>query len=174
MAQTKNYGMAGIGRQVQLGKQGPHISTDETRSKVVLTKEDGTTLASVSGANAISSSDFVTKAQLDNVQTSEATLTATLSAIDSAKNIGTVPAGTKTVITTITVSTAFAGDRTDISVGIDSDHNLLAGTQHNDPQLAESFQSVTTFTFPTDTVIKVFPTFSNVTQGNATIVVSYY
>jgi hypothetical protein len=64
VAQHKDYGLVGVGNDVQLGKQGPILKNngDGTLSVTDLSGVNGTQL---SGANAINAADFVTKAQLD-------------------------------------------------------------------------------------------------------------
>ena len=64
MAQVKNYGLIGVGTEVQLGKQGPKVKGDSDTDVVSVTTE-GDVLTVIRAANAVSSSDLVTKAQLD-------------------------------------------------------------------------------------------------------------
>ncbi len=64
MAQVKNYGLIGVGTEVQLGKQGPKIKGDADTDVLSVTTE-GDALTTIRAANAVSSSDLVTKAQLD-------------------------------------------------------------------------------------------------------------
>ena len=64
MAQVKNYGLIGVGTEVQLGKQGPKIKGDADTDVLSVTTE-GDVLTTIRAANAITSSDLVTKAQLD-------------------------------------------------------------------------------------------------------------
>ena len=64
MAQVKNYGLIGVGTEVQLGKQGPKVKGDSDTDVVSVTTE-GDALTVIRAANAVSSSDLVTKAQLD-------------------------------------------------------------------------------------------------------------
>ena len=64
MAQVKNYGLIGVGTEVQLGKQDPKVKGDADTDVVSITTE-GDALTVVRAANAVSSSDLVTKAQLD-------------------------------------------------------------------------------------------------------------
>ena len=65
MAQVKNYGLIGVGASLQLGKQGPKLKGNADAGLVQIVGEDNATLSRLQGANASSSSDFVTKAQLD-------------------------------------------------------------------------------------------------------------
>jgi hypothetical protein len=64
MAQVKNYGLIGVGTEVQLGKQGPKIKGDADTDVLSVTTE-GDALTTIRAANAVTSSDLVTKAQLD-------------------------------------------------------------------------------------------------------------
>ena len=65
MAQVKNYGLIGVGASLQLGKQGPKLKGNADAGLVQIVGEDNATLSRLQGANGSSSSDFVTKAQLD-------------------------------------------------------------------------------------------------------------
>jgi len=67
MAQVKNYGLIGVGTEVQLGKQGPKVKGDADTDVISVTTE-GDVLTVIRAANAVSSSDLVTKAQLDAVE----------------------------------------------------------------------------------------------------------
>ena len=66
MALHKDYGMHGVHSNVQLGKQGPYIKHNGDGT-ISLTGENQSTLTRAQAANAINSSDLVTKAQLDQV-----------------------------------------------------------------------------------------------------------
>lgn len=173
MAQHKNYGIIGVGRELQLGKQGPKLLGNSDTNAFLFTTENGISLARVTGANAVSSSEFVTKAQLDSVQTAEATFTATVSFNSDNTLLGTIPAGTKTVITTLTVSTAFDNDAA-VTVGVDSNTSLLMGSNYNELDVSGSYQTITTHNFAEDTQIKAYIPASTATQGAATLVISYY
>jgi len=62
MADTKNYGIAGVGANIELGKRGNTIESD---SGNVILKTTAGALATIAGANGTATSHFVTKAQLD-------------------------------------------------------------------------------------------------------------
>ncbi len=64
MANVKNYGLIGVGNNVQLGKLGPKLQANSDTGVVSITTEGGA-LTVVRGANATGATDFVTKAQLD-------------------------------------------------------------------------------------------------------------
>ena len=83
MAEIKNYGLIGVGQNVQLGKNGPKLKGNADNSTFEVTQEDGATLARISGANGTSSSDFVTKAQLDASDASTDGFNVTLGDVDA-------------------------------------------------------------------------------------------
>tara|TARA_R110000803_G_scaffold42597_2_gene91239 strand:+ start:38815 stop:42135 length:3321 start_codon:yes stop_codon:yes gene_type:complete len=65
MADVKNYGQSGVGRDLQLGKQGPRVISDEANTQIRFTTVGGSALIAVEGANASTATQLVTKAQLD-------------------------------------------------------------------------------------------------------------
>jgi len=73
VANVKNYGLIGVGNNVQLGKLGPKLQANSDSGVVSVTTEGGSTLTIIRGANAVGSSDLVTKSQLDAVSSSAAT-----------------------------------------------------------------------------------------------------
>jgi len=64
VAQVKNYGLIGVGGNLQLGKNGPKLEGNADSGTFVVTNEGGA-LTTISGANATQSNELVTKAQLD-------------------------------------------------------------------------------------------------------------
>ena len=64
MAQVKNYGLIGVGNNLQLGKNGPKLVGNADTGSFSITNEGGA-LTTIIGANATQSSELVTKAQLD-------------------------------------------------------------------------------------------------------------
>ena len=54
MAQVKNYGLIGVGTEVQLGKQGPKIKGDADTDVLSVTTE-GDALTTIRAANAVTS-----------------------------------------------------------------------------------------------------------------------
>lgn len=62
MADTKNYGLTGVGANIELGKRGNTIESDGGN---VILKTAAGALATIAGANGTAASHFVTKAQFD-------------------------------------------------------------------------------------------------------------
>lgn len=174
MAQHKDYGLIGVGNTLQFGKQGPQVVRDGVSGGLNVTDENGSTPITLGGANATQSNHFVTKAQLDSVQTAEATFSGTVLHNSGDTVLGTIPAGTKTVITTLTVNVAFDDSNATITAGTSSNNSLLMGASYNSPTDTGAYQSINTVTFASDTEISVFVPANNATQGNVAVVISYY
>jgi hypothetical protein len=66
VAEHKDFGLSGVHRNLQLGKQGPQIKNNGDGT-ISATDLGGSALVNILGANAIADSHLVTKAQLDNV-----------------------------------------------------------------------------------------------------------
>jgi hypothetical protein len=79
MAEVKNFGLAGIGADVQYGKGGGHFAWDGTAFNVL--GSDGSTPVTLKGAVGVAEDDFVTVAQLQSaaqgIKVKPAVITAT-------------------------------------------------------------------------------------------------
>ena len=67
MAQVKNYGLIGVGSNVQFGKLGPKLAANAESGTLSVTNEGGAA-TTMSGAEAINANDFITKSQLDALE----------------------------------------------------------------------------------------------------------
>ena len=65
MANEFRYGQKGVSSDLQFGKRGPRLVANLTTNALQVTSSDGSTLNNVRIANAVVSTDAVTKAQLD-------------------------------------------------------------------------------------------------------------
>ena len=65
MANEYNYGQKGVATDLQFGKRGPRLVANLSTNALQVTNADGSTLNNVRIANAVVSTDAVTKAQLD-------------------------------------------------------------------------------------------------------------
>lgn len=72
VAEHKDYGLSGVNRNLQLGKQGPQLKNNGDGTFSV-TDVSGANLTKVEGANATQSNHFVTKAQLDALASGQGT-----------------------------------------------------------------------------------------------------
>lgn len=65
MANVKNFGLNGVAENLQLGKGGQHIGSDN--GKIVATGTDGATLINVQAADPVAAQDLVTKTYADSI-----------------------------------------------------------------------------------------------------------
>ena len=171
MAQVKNYGLSGVHRTLQLGKQGPILVGNADTDSFVVTLQDAETLTTMSGANATNAQNFVTKSQLDVVYT-EAQFLANVNYNDSSPILlGNISAGVKTIITTFEVDTVFDGNTT-VTIGTGDDNSLLMSDSYAEIEVTGSYQTTGLFEFAADTSLNIYVTQWGATQGAGKILVS--
>ena len=68
MANVKNYGLRGVGSDVQMGKAGGRLVYDSGNTLFKFTESDGSTLAKIQVADPTGANDAVSKGYLDGVQ----------------------------------------------------------------------------------------------------------
>lgn len=171
MAEVKNYGLSGVHRTLQLGKQGPVLVGNADTDSFTVTLQDASTLTTMGGANASSPEHFVTKAQLDTVYT-EAQFLANVNYNSSSPiSLGTISSGTKTIITTFEVDTIFNGNAV-VTVGTSGDNSLLMSDNYAEIEVAGSYQTINVLEFPSNTALNIYVTQGGATQGAGNILVS--
>jgi hypothetical protein len=171
VAEVKNYGLSGVHRTLQLGKQGPVLVGNADTDSFTVTLQDAATLTTMGGANASSPEHFITKAQLDVVYT-EAQFLANVNYNDSSPVLlGNISSGTKTIITTFEVDTAFDGNAI-ITVGTSSDNSLLMSDSYAEIEVSGSYQTTGLFEFASDTSLNIYVTQGGATQGSGKVLVS--
>lgn len=171
MAEVKNYGLSGVHRTLQLGKQGPVLVGNADTDSFTVTLQDAATLTTMGGANASSPEHFITKAQLDVVYT-EAQFLANVNYNDSSPILlGNITAGTKTIITTFEVDTAFDGNAI-ITVGTGDDNSLLMSDSYAEIEVTGSYQTTGLFEFASDTSLNIYVTQGGATAGTGKVLVS--
>jgi hypothetical protein len=171
VAQVKNYGLSGVHRTLQLGKQGPVLVGNADTDSFTVTLQDAATLTTMGGANASSPEHFITKAQLDVVYT-EAQFLANVNYNSSSPILlGNISAGTKTIITTFEVDTAFDGNAV-ITVGTGDDNSLLMSDSYAEIEVTGSYQTTGLFEFASDTSLNIYVTQGGATTGTGKIIVS--
>jgi hypothetical protein len=171
VAQVKNYGLSGVHRTLQLGKQGPVLVGNADTDSFTVTLQDAETLTTMSGANATNAQNFVTKAQLDVVYT-EAQFLANVNYNDSSPILlGNISAGVKTIITTFEVDTAFDANAV-VTVGTSDDNSLLMSDNYAEIEVTGSYQTTGLFEFAADTSLNIYVTQGGATQGAGKILVS--
>lgn len=171
MAEVKNYGLSGVHRTLQLGKQGPVLVGDSSTDTVSVTLQDAATLTTMSGANATSGTHFITKSQLDSVYT-EATFLANVNYNDTSPILlGNISSGTKTIITTFEVTTAFDANAV-VTVGDSGNNSLLLSDSYAEVEVTGTYQTINTVEFASNSTLNIYVTQGGATQGAGTILVS--
>lgn len=172
MAEVKNYGLSGVHRTLQLGKQGPKIVGDNSTDSFSITLEDGTTLTTLSGANASTSDHYITKGQLDVVYT-EATFVANVNYNDSSPILlGNITSGTKTIITTLTVNTAFNDANSVVTIGTSGNNSLLMSDTYCEIESTGVYQTINTLNIASNTSLNIYLTPGAASAGAGEVLVS--
>jgi hypothetical protein len=110
MATVKKYNLAGVGANVELGKQGSYISGN---ASAVGFYTSGDALQKIAVANATVSTQAVTKAQLDDAEANLLQhVTVDVDYNSGSANIATIASGSRIVIVTVDIPTAWASGGT--------------------------------------------------------------
>ena len=171
MAEHKDYGLIGVGRNLQLGKQGPVLVGNADTDSFTVTLQDAATLTTLGGANATSGTHFITKSQLDSVYT-EATFLANVNYNDTSPILlGNISSGTKTIITTFDVTTAFNTNAV-VTIGTSANANLLMSDNYAEIEVVGTYQTINTVEFASNSALNIYVTQGGATQGAGTVLVS--
>ena len=171
MAEVKNYGLSGVHRTLQLGKQGPVLVGNADTDSFTVTLQDAATLTTLGGANATSGTHFITKSQLDSVYT-EATFLANVNYNDTSPILlGNISSGTKTIITTFDVTTAFNANAV-VTIGTSANANLLMSDNYAEIEVVGTYQTINTVEFASNSALNIYVTQGGATQGAGTVLVS--
>lgn len=172
MAEVKNYGLSGVHRTLQLGKQGPVLVGNADTDSFTVTLQDGATLTNMGGANATNSAHFITKAQLDVVYT-EAVFKANVNYNDSSPILlGNISSGTKTIITTLTIGTAFDDANAIVTIGTTGNNTLLMSDDYCEIENTGVYQTINTVEIASDTALNIYVTQAGATTGAGNVLVS--
>lgn len=110
MATVKKYNLAGVGANVELGKQGSYISGN---ASAVGFYTSGDALQKIAVANATVSTQAVTKAQLDDAEANLLQhVTVDVDYNSGSANIATIASGSRIVSVTVDIPTAWASGGT--------------------------------------------------------------
>jgi hypothetical protein len=171
VAEVKNYGLSGVHRTLQLGKQGPVLVGNADTDSFTVTLQDGATLTNMGGANATSGTHFITKSQLDSVYT-EAQFLANVNYNDSSPILlGNISSGTKTIITTFTVSTAFDANAV-VTIGDSGNNSLLMSDNYCEIEATGVYQTINTVEFASNTSLNIYVTQGGASAGVGNVLVS--
>jgi len=172
VAEVKNYGLKGVHRTLQLGKQGPVLVGNADTDSFTVTLQDASTLTTMGGANATSGAHFITKSQLDSVYT-EATFLANVNYNDSNPILlGNITSGTKTIITTLTIGTAFNNANAVVTIGTSANANLLMSDNYCEIEVAGVYQTVNIVEFASNTALNIYVTQGGASAGAGNVLVS--
>lgn len=172
MAEHKDYGLSGVHRTLQLGKQGPILVGNADTDTFTVTLQDGATLTNMSGANAVDAAHFITKGQLDVVYT-EAVFKANVNYNDSSPILlGNISTGTKTIITTLTVGTAFDDANAVVTIGTSANANLLMSDNYCEIESTGVYQTVNVVEFSSNTSLNIYVTQAAASAGAGNVLVS--
>ena len=170
MANHKDFGLVGAGRNLQLGKQGPKFEGNADTGSITISSSSGD-LVTMKGADASAPTEFITKSQLDSVSVIAIYTADILPGTGAQVTLGNVTSGTKTIESTVEVFSAFDSSPT-IEIGTTADQDLLMSTTHNDLTDTDTFVTNQYHNFGSETELKVFFNANSATTGNARVVVT--
>jgi hypothetical protein len=129
MATVKKYNLAGVGANVELGKQGSYISGN---ASAVGFYTSGDALQKIAVANATVSTQAVTKAQLDDAEANLLQhVTVDVDYNSGSANIATIASGSRIVSVTVDIPTAWAsggtGDYVEVGDSSNSSRFIRSG-----------------------------------------------
>lgn len=169
---VKQYNLAGVASEVELGKAGAKIDGANSSDQVALKKNDDS-LAHAEIDKGVNPHHAVTLEQLETVTASRfSTETKTVSYNDGNVAIGTFEAGTTVFAVAIEKGAGNwvgADSNTNITVGVSSDPSLLFS--HFDPTI----QSVdeTNHEFTSQAAVNAYVSSGGASSGTATIIIQY-
>ena len=170
---SKNYTLTGIGSNVEVGKDGPRIKDN---SGVVEIKDNtDSALAVIRGADAIGSTDLVTKSQLDAIDTSIKYVTVDF-AYDSSSplNIGSaLPANATVLRSRVKVDTTFDGTTPTLAIGISGSTTDIMSTTDNNLQTATLYVKNNWVEYVSSSQLIATITVSGASQGAGSILVEF-
>lgn len=170
MATVKQYNLAGLNANVELGKKGSYIAG--TANAIGFYTVNGE-LQKLSIANAVASNQAVTKAQLDAVaQDLVQHITVDVSHDSGSATIATIPAGSRILSVTVEIAEAWSTDSnttTFIEVGDSNSGSRFIRSQDADVLKVGQYHSQYQFEYLSEGTLTYSVTQGNATAGNATI-----
>jgi|TARA_R110002153_G_scaffold30603_1_gene93901 hypothetical protein len=170
MATVKKYNLAGVSTSLELGKQGSYISGN---ASAIGFYTSGDALQKIAIANATSSTQAVTKAQLD-ATASDLVQHVTLDVdfdTSGASNIATIAAGSRILSVTVDIPTPWSsGDATDyVEVGDTSNGSRFIRAGDIDVTKAAQYHSQYQYEYSAESVLTVEVTNGSASAGSATV-----
>lgn len=138
MATVKKYNLAGVGANVELGKQGSYIAGN---ASAIGFYTSGDALQKIAIANATVSTQAVTKAQLDATADDLVQhITIDVEHDSGSANLATVAAGTRIVSVTVDIPTAWTGSGAGDYIEIGDTSNSSRFIRSGDVDVSKSGQ----------------------------------
>jgi len=168
---VKNYGLAGVGANVELGKGGSRIVSSSDKVSLYNNAQD--TLITANIANGTSAGHAVTNAQLEQISESKLDFKKTTVSYNSG-NVSLGTTSSNTVIHSVTIEKT-AGNWT----GADANTNITVGDDTDPDRLFTSFDvsaqvvDETNYTYTSATEVKAYVTAGGASSGSATVIVAY-
>ena len=138
MATVKKYNLAGVGANVELGKQGSYISGN---ASAVGFYTSGDALQKIAVANATVSTQAVTKAQLDDAEANLLQhVTVDVDYNSGSANIATIASGSRIVSVTVDIPTPWASGGTGDYVEVGDSGNSSRFIRSGDVDVTKTAQ----------------------------------
>lgn len=172
---SKRYGLTGVGGNVELSKGGARVKNSSGVVEHRNNADDA--YAVVRGADAVGSSDLVTKSQMDALDVSAAVKFEKVAfAYDTSSpvNVGdAVPAGGTVLGFMVNVSETFDGTTPTLDIGESGDTDSVAANTLIDLETVGLYTGDTWVECSSSTQIIGTITVSSATQGAGTILIKY-
>lgn len=172
MASVKQYNLAGLNANVELGKRGSYIASN---ASAVGFYTSGGALQKLEIANATLSSHAITKAQLDAMATGLVQHITVDIDVDSGANntLATIAAGTRVLSVTVDIPTAWTGTSnnttTFIEIGDANNASRFIRSQDVDVLKVGQYHSQYQYEYLSTGSLKYSVTKGDATAGSATI-----
>jgi hypothetical protein len=170
MATVKKYNLAGVGANVELGKQGSYIAGN---ANAIGFYTSGDALQKIAIANATVSDQAITKAQLDSASEDLVQhITVDVDYNGGSANLATVAAGSRILSVTVDVPSAWtSADNTTsfIEVGDSSNGSRFIRSGDIDVTKAGQYHSQYQYEYTAEGVLQYDITTGSASAGNATI-----
>lgn len=170
MATVKKYNLAGVSANVELGKQGSYISGN---ASAIGFYTSGDALQKIAIANATTSSQAVTKAQLDAASADLVQhVTVDVDYNGGSANLATVAEGSRILSVTVDVPTAWSSaDNTTSYIEIGDSSNGSRFIRAGDVDVTKSgqYHSQYQYEYTSEGVLQYNITTGSASAGNATI-----
>lgn len=171
MATIKKYNLAGIGANVELGKQGSYITGS---ANVIGFYANGGALQKLEIANATTSTEAITKAQLDAVASDLIQhITVDFDHATGSSDIATISAGSRIISVTVDIPSAWGGtsDNTTSFVEVGDASNASRFIRAGDVDVLKSgqYHSQFQYEYGSETTLTLDVTKGSANSGTGTV-----